>query len=169
MLTSAQKVTLQTNILSLTGVGEPNEPVVGPYVVGNLTGTVDYYNALAVPDFWVWRTAVSRAEIYNDVSPDATTWSWTTYRNQSATEQNAWVQMFMGDQANFAKENLRTGIGAIFTGSAQANAQRDHCLSAGRRKATRLEKLFATGTGSTASPAVMGVEGDLTTTDLVGL
>jgi len=105
---------------------------------------------------------VTREEIYNSTSPDATTWNWTTYKNQSATEQNAWTQMFMGDRANFAQANLRAGIAAIFTGSAQANAQRDHCLAMGRRKATIAEKLFSSGTGSSTTPATMGFEGNLT-------
>lgn len=120
-----------------------------------------WYNGVAAPDFWVWRTNVSREEIYNSTSPDATTWNWTTYKNQAVAEQNAWVQMFMGDRANFSQPNLRAGIAAIFTGSAQANAQRDHCLAMGRRKATRAEKLLATGTGSSGTPATMGFEGNL--------
>lgn len=109
------------------------------------------------PAFWIWRTSVSRAQIYNEVGPDATSWNWTTYKNQGATEQNAWVQMFMGDQADFTQANLRAGIAAIFTGGAAATAQRDHILGVGRRSATHIEKLFATGTGSTASPAIATV------------
>lgn len=124
------------------------------------------YLAIASPDFWVWRTAVSRADIYHEVSPDGTSWNWTTFKNQGVTEQNAWVQMFMGDRANFAKANLRAGVASIFTGSAQANAQRDHCLAVGRRKANRAEKLFASGAGSAASPATMAVEGALSPADI---
>lgn len=124
------------------------------------------YNLPAAVDFWVWRTEVARAEIYNLTSGDGTNWNWTTYKNQAVAEQNAWVQMFMGDRADFSKANLRAGIAAIFTGSAQATAQRDHCLVMGRRKATRSEKLFASGTGSTASPATMGFEGVLSIDDV---
>lgn len=119
------------------------------------------YNLPAVPDFWVWRTDVSRAEIYNLTSPDTTTWNWSTYKAQAATEQNAWTQMFMGDRADFSKANLRAGVAAIFTGSAPANAQQAHILAMGRRKATRLEKVLATGTGSSTVPAVMGAEGSI--------
>jgi hypothetical protein len=102
-----------------------------------------------------------KTAIYNSTSPDATTWSWTTYKAQSVTEQNAWVQMFMGDQADFSKANLRAGVAAIFTGSAQANAQQAHVLAMGRRLAKRVEKALASGTGSTASPAVMSFEGTI--------
>lgn len=121
------------------------------------TAIAGWYNLATDPAFWVWRSRVSRSDVYNttsDLSP-ATHWNWTTYKNQSVTEQNAWTQMFMGDQADFSKPNLRAGIAAIFTGSAQANAQRDHCLAVGRRAATRAEKLLAAGAGTAASPATL--------------
>ena len=124
------------------------------------------FKAIAVPDFWVWRTSVSRADLYSATSPNGTTWNWTTFKNQSATEQGAWREMFMGDRADFSKPNVRAGVAAIFTGSAQANEQRDHCLAIGRRLANRLEKLFATGTGSTSVPATMVIEGSLEATDV---
>lgn len=125
------------------------------------------FTVQASPDFWVWRTNVSRSDIYNNVSADATTWSWSTYKSQNATEQNAWTQMFMGDLANFAQANLRAGVAAIFTGSAPQNAQQAHVLAIGRRLATRIEKLLATGTGSSAVPAVMGFEGPLSYQDVL--
>lgn len=105
----------------------------------------------------VWRSAVSRAEIYNNVSGEATTWSWTFYKNQSVAEQNAWTQMFMGDQADFSKANLRAGVTVIFTSASAANAT--HALAIGKRNASRFEKLYAVGTGTLISPSVMGVEG----------
>jgi hypothetical protein len=127
-----------------------------------------FYNAQASPDFYVWRTDVTRAEIYNtSPQPEASLWNWSLYKAQSVTEQNAWTQMFMGDAANFAMSNLRAGVSTIFTGSAQQNAQAAHVLAVGRRKATRGEKLLATGTGSTASPATMGREGALSGADIL--
>jgi len=117
-------------------------------------------NLDAAPAFFVWSTSVSRESIYNgNPQPENTSWNWSTYKSQSATEQNAWTQMFMGDQANFSKANVRAGVAAIFTGSAQQNAQQAHVLSCGRRQARRIEKILASGTGSTASPATMGFEG----------
>lgn len=139
-----------------------------PDLVGQQdTVIADLYNAAASPSFWVWRTNVSRSDVYtkqNDLAiAGAQTgfWNWTTYKNQGVAEQNAWVQMFMGDLANFAAQNIRDGIAAIFAGSAQATAQVNHCLSIGRRQANRIEKLLASGTGSTAAPATMGFEGSI--------
>ena len=114
-------------------------------------------NATASPDYWVWKSSVSRAECYNATSPTGSTWDWTTYKNQGVSEQNAWTQMFMGDVSNFGQLNVRSGVSKIFTGSAQANAQRDHILAVARRKATTAEKLF--GVAVTSPPANTGNDG----------
>lgn len=118
-------------------------------------GMADWYNTPGT--FVCWRTNVSRAEIYNATSAEATNWSWTLYKNQGATEQNAWTQMFMGDQADFGQPNLRAGVSAIFTAGSTANAT--HALAIGKRLATRAERVFATGTGTTATPANFGWQG----------
>ncbi len=131
-----------------------------PMTSGAALEIASAYNAPASPTYKVWRSAVSRVEIYNKTSEQATTWSWTFYKNQSAVEQNSWVQMFMGDQADFSQANLRAGIQVIFTAASAANAT--HALAIGKRSATRGEKLFAAGTGSVASPATMGFEGSIT-------
>lgn len=162
-MTPAQLQTLKTAIAN-----ETDAAFVQLRNAGATGAMAEFFNQPAVPDYWVWRTNVARADIYHTVSPDGTSWNWTTYKNQSQTEQGAWVQMFMGDLANFALPNLRAGVAAIFTGSAQANAQREHCLAIGRRLAKRGERLFATGTGSTASPATMAFEGNVTNDDVVG-
>jgi hypothetical protein len=59
-----------------------------------------------------------------------------------------------------SRANVRQGFNDIFSGTQNnAAAQRTHLLTVSRRKATRAEKLFATGTGSTAAPAALGYEG----------
>lgn len=153
-LTPAQQAALKADILADQTLASKPMTSAGAYEIAVA------YNALAAPAFKVWRSAVSRAEIYNKTSDEGTNWSWTFYKNQSAVEQNAWVQMFMGDQADFAQANLRAGISVIFTSASAANAT--HALAIGKRSATRAEKLFATGTGSVASPATMGYEGAIT-------
>lgn len=128
----------------------------------DFNGIAAYYNAAASPDFWIWRNSATRSEIYHTTSHTGSTWSWQLYKGQSATEQNAWTQMFMGDTGNCSLANFRAGIGNIFTGSAQQNAQRDHCLAICKKKASRVEKLFAVtdplvipgaGNGAEATPA----------------
>ncbi len=159
-LTSANLTAIKADIAANSDLNSKPNNSDGAFAIAAL------YNLPAAVDHWVWRTNVSRADVYNTQDFEGGNWNWTTYKNQGATEQNAWVQMFMGDQADFSQDNLRAGIAAIFTGSAPATAQRDHILSVGRRKATRIEKLLASGTGSTASPAKMGFEGKVTYTDI---
>ena len=122
----------------------------------------DWYNAAST--FYCWRTNVSRSEIYNLTSDAGTTWSWTFYKNQSNTEQGAWTQMFMGDQADFSQDNLRAGIDVIFTSASSANGT--HAKNIGRRVATRAEKVFATGTGTSATPGKFAWQGALTAQDI---
>lgn len=118
------------------------------------------YNLDASPIYTVWRTSVSRSEIYNLTSGEATTWSWTIYKAQAVAEQNAWTQMFMGDQANFSQANLRAGIAAIF---GAGNANNTHILAVSKRNATRAEKLLSVGSGTLVSPSNLGsFEGKLT-------
>ena len=118
-----------------------------------------------------------RADIYHATSPAGTNWDWAVYKAQSQTEQGAWVQMFMGDRANFSLANLRGGIGTIFGGTAAQLNQRNHCLAAGRRKATRGEKLFSVAgsgvgnaggdpRGATTNPDVLVVEGTISLNDI---
>ena len=140
-----------------------------------------WYSVLNTPDYWGWRSAVSREEIYNETGPTGSNWDWTTYKGQGVAEQNAWVQMFMGDSANFGKLNLRVGIGKIFSGSGAPATQRDHCLSLGRRKVLRVEKLFgiavvnppantgnnaADARGAATNPDVLGFEGAISGSDV---
>lgn len=155
-LTLAQKQTLKADINSSGLNSNPNTDA-GNQIIA------DAYNAAASPAYNVWRTSVSRSDIYNGTSLDSTTWDWTLYKGQSVTEQNAWVQMFMGDVADFSKANLRGGIAKIF---GAANAQTAHVLAIGRRLATRFEKLFAIATvggvgtrGSAANPDTLVLEG----------
>lgn len=175
MLTNAQKTTLKAAIEADNALNaKPNNP----------DGNAEILLALmqaASPDYYVWRSNVSRADVYNLTGDGSSSWDWTLYKGQAVAEQNAWTQMFMGDQANFGLLNIRVGVGKIFTGSAQQNAQRDHVLSVGRRKATVLEKILAvavisppantgnnTGTarGTTTNPDLLGFEGSLTTDEI---
>lgn len=159
-LTDAQLLLFRTALLA-----ETDQELVAYRTNGQTPLIAEWYSRFT-PTYWVWRSDVSRSEIYNNISPDGTTWNWTTYKNQGATEQNAWVQMFMGDRADFSKANLRAGVAAIFAGSAQANAQRDHVLSMGRRLARKIEQIMAVGAGTTLAPASMGYEGQLSEYDV---
>lgn len=154
ILTSAQLQALKANIAASSDLLVFPNNDDGNFAIAAL------YNLTAVPDFWVWRSDVTRSNIYNDTSPDSTSWDWTIYKGQSVPEQGAWTQMFMGDRADFSKPNLRAGIAKIF---GAGNANNAHCLSIGRRQARRIEKLLiAGGAGTPVAPATMAFEGLIT-------
>lgn len=141
-LTSGQLLTLRTNIAANTSTIAGVQIKDMPSDEDASQAIAIWYSSPATPDYWVWKTTVNRVDVYNGTSPTGSTWDWTIYKGQSVPEQNAWTQMFMGESANFGQVNLRVGIGKIFTGSAGANGQRDHCLAMGRRLANRIEKLY---------------------------
>lgn len=150
-LTSSQKSAIKALIVGDNALNSYPNNSDGNFEIAKLL------NVEANPAYWVWKTNVSRSDIYNETSDTASVWNWTTYKNQSATEQNAWTQMFLNDHANFSKVNLRSGVAAIFSGSAQANSQRDHIFATSRRKATVAEKTCAVAV--TSPPANTGNDG----------
>ncbi len=158
LLSQAQKTTLNT------------------WLTNNASGLTDKQaatalNALFSPSYFVWRTSVSRAEIYNTISDVPSSWDWSKYVSQSVTEQGAWVQMFMGDQADFSKVNLRGGIGKIFTSASSAN--RDHAFAIGRRATTDFEQLYVVAVTSpqanSGNDGIAGNRGKTTNPDLLGV
>ncbi len=159
MLTTPQKTALKAAILADNILAaKPNNSV------GNLE-IAQAFAAVASPDFWVWKSFVADQDIYA-VTVEGVSWSWTIYIGRSQGERDAWRQMVnMAGGLNPSLAQVRTGIADIFSGAGGA-AQRTFLLTLGRRLANRAEKLLATGTGSTASPANMGFEGTLTTDDI---
>jgi len=124
------------------------------------------YRAVASPDFWVKRTNLTPKEIYEATTTDGTSWSWTIYINRSAAERDCWQALTSVGMLNTALANVEQAIQDIFSG-AGGLAQRTHLLTVRRRRATRIEKLLATGPGSTASPATMQFEGALDLNDVL--
>lgn len=142
----------------------------------------DAFNALASPAYNVWRSDMTRPEIYAGAN-----WDWTLYKAQAVSEQNTWREMFSVETAdkmtcNMGALNNRVGVSKIFTGSAALNAMRDHVFASSKRSATLAEKLLAVAVvappansgndtgqprGSLANADVLGWEGPLTTQDVI--
>lgn len=182
-LTQAQKTTLKANLQAnnATIVNAANGQAIAIKLVipntatdfgDNMQRVADWYNLTASPAYWAWRSSVSRSDVYTTIDDASNSWSWSTYKAQAAVEQNAWVQMFMGDQMNMGQLNNRQGIQAIFGGAAPGNAQRDHCFAVGRRGATNLEKVFVTAVASppanTGNDGIAGNRGKTTNPDVLG-
>lgn len=195
-LNAQQLQTLKTNISANTATIQVGQPNAGAFVGmqinaipnnddGNLC-IASWYNLAASPSFWGWQSAVSRTAIYHTTSDIHSVFDWQTFKAQSVTEQNAWIQMFMGDAAPFHRISLRDGVFSIFSGSTAQNNQRAHIFATARRLAKNIEKLFAiapvaeggvspvvnngnnlaNALGATTNPAVMVFEGNCSTQDV---
>ena len=117
------------------------------------------YNKQAVPDFTVWKTDVPTADCKKAMV-------WTEYIGRSAGEREAWQFMLSNGTINPSDANVRQGILDIFSGATGATS-RANLTAIAKRLATRVEKLFATGTGSVASPGTMAFEGQLSYQDVL--
>lgn len=116
------------------------------------------YNLQASPDFYVWRTSVLTSECKLAMN-------WVEYISRSDAERDAWQFMLSNGEINAADANVRQGIQDIFSGP-QGAVTRAALVALAKRLATRAEKLFASGTGSEASPATMAFEGNLSYQDV---
>lgn len=156
-LTTAQLATLKGDITANSDLNvQPNTPD-GNFEIARL------YNLNAAVDFWVWRTKVSKDELVGSTSVDGTTFSWTGagYITRAQGERDAFNAIFDATgTVNPSLASVRQAFADIFSGNtAPAPANRTHLNTVARRKATRFEKVFATGTGSTGSPAILVIEG----------
>jgi hypothetical protein len=131
--------------------------------------TLALLNAAASPNYWIWRTRVSRQEIVSKPSPNGSpsptnfTWAGNGFITRSVQEQGCWAQLF--DAEGYccpALANVRQAFTDIFSGTGNAAANRTHLANTGRRQATVFEKLFATtpGDGTTGTPATPQVDKD---------
>lgn len=161
-MNAAEITILRTKLLA-----ETDPAIVAARDARNDTECANLLNAITTSV--VWRNNVTRAEIYHSTT-DATlaggtptTWNWTTYKQQSVPEQNAWVQMFMGESADFTLPNLRAAVGAIF---GAGNAQTAHVAATAKRFARKGETYFITGAATVGSPAVPSWTGMVTIDDI---
>jgi hypothetical protein len=115
------------------------------------------YNELASPDFIVWRSSVSQDEIMQNG------FDWVRVDNLSVGKARIWEWLFSNQtrSMNPSKVNVRAGIDETWKGTAADLAVRAAVYAHCTRAATRAEKLFASGTGTVASPATMTQDGAL--------
>ena len=117
------------------------------------------YNLEATPAFRVWRSNVSAQE-----------WRHAIIGGGGATQLDALTASKRDSLLWAVGESLNPSVAAVraalddFCGS--QNTLKAALLLIQKRTATRLEKLLSTGTGSDASPAVMGFEGSVSYPDI---
>jgi len=102
--------------------------------------------------FIVWRTNVDPSEIMRNGL------DWTRVDNLTVGKARIWDWMTSLGSLNPSKANIRAGIDATWVGTAADLAVRAVVYTHCKRQATIVEKLLSTGTGTEASPAIMGYE-----------
>ena len=167
-LTPAQITTLRAYVTTTPALATAVQ-------TGNDAAIAAHLNEVAAPDFWVWRTSVTLDEYLSKISPDGTSFSYSGTGgliSRSQGELVSFIVMFLNPSqaTNPSLANVRAAFADIFSGAgAQAVNNRTHMASTSRRKAAVAEKLLATGTGSTASPAIMTFEGSVSVQDASSL
>jgi hypothetical protein len=153
-LTQAQLQTLKTDILAdPTLSGYPNNDD------GNLA-IAQAYALIPTPAFIVWRTQVFIEEIGNNFN--GTELAGLTANNTTRLQT---IAMYCTSGVDFSLPDRRQMFNDVFSG-AGGQITRANLLTMEQRSANRLEKLFATGSGTSASPAVMTVQGTVSYQDV---
>lgn len=152
MLTLAQQQVLHDDIVADPAFNSVPTNADGHFAIAAA------YNLPAAPAFIAWRTNVPTADCKKAMI-------WTEFVARSAGERDAWQFMLSNGFINAGDPNIRQGIQDVFSGPGGA-ASRAALVAIAKRAATRAEQLFATGTGSDASPATMTFEGALSFQDV---
>lgn len=140
-LTAAQLQTLKADIASDPALSSLPNNSDGNFAIAAA------YNLPASPAWVVWRTQVPTKDCKK-----ATV--WTEYIARSQGERDAWQFMLSNGILDASDPNVRQGILDIFSGPGGATT-RAALTAVAKADATRAQKLFSSGTGSTASPATM--------------
>jgi hypothetical protein len=146
-LTAAQQTTLRNAILA------DNELNALPQTQDGAFEIARRLNLNASPDFTVWKTAVSNEDIGNAMN--GTEIAGLSSLNMQRLQV---LSAYSNGTQNPSRADRRAAFDAAFSG-AGGTITRAALLILWKRLATRLEKIFATGTGSNASPATLVVEG----------
>lgn len=146
VLTNAQLSALAADIAASEFSALPQTP-------DNAFAIAEAYNLGAEPVFVVWRTDVSVKDAKNAMV-------WTEYVGRSHSERDAWRFMLANGILDASDVNVRQGIQDIFSGP-QGAGTRSNLTAIAKRNASRVEALFATGTGSGGSPGTLVFEGTI--------
>ncbi len=154
-MTEAQQQTLAAAIRADT-----DPTVVAALSVRNDTELTNLYRQPSA--FWVWRTRVTQDEIMQG------NFDWTRVDNLGNGPARVWEWMFgNADRSiNPSKANVRSGIEAVWKGTAADLAVRASVYTYCKRNASKAEALFVTGTGTNADPGLLGWEGPISTNDI---
>lgn len=157
-LTPDQLVTLAADITANSGVGGDFEQYVGDLSREANQAIADTYNTIANPAFVVWRTDITNDEINSSVD-------WSEVVGLTTNKLLSFTLLKNQSIINAAIPSVRGAFTEIFPVNQQpvTNAA---LVALAKRNATRGEKLFSAGTGTTVAPATMGFEGEISQADV---
>lgn len=158
-LTAAQQATLKADILADQVLSAFPNNSDGAFAIAAI------YNAVASPDFYIWRTSVPVVEIMQNG------FDWTRVDNLTVGKARIWEFMTSAGILNPSQPNVRAGFEACFSVEAGDQSTRQAIYNHCQRLATRAEKLFSTGTGTAAThhglgPATSTLDGLLSYQDV---
>ena len=154
MLTDSQLLTLKSAIAA-----ETDPEFVALRTAGSTGLMAEWFNADST--FVVWKTSVSVQAVGQALNSSEV--AGLTTANTSRLQV---LQQYSGGSFNPSLADTRSGFDSIFSGASGA-LTRAALLVLWKRKATRAEKIFATGTGTDGVPGALVFEGRIVEYDVV--
>lgn len=154
---NAQYLILQADILANT------DPEFVTYRTnGQNSKMADWYNTTAAPDYTCWKNKVTQDEIMQNG------FDWVRVDNLTVGKARIWEWLFANETRSItpSKANVRAGIAEVWKGTAADLAVQAVVLGHCKRLATRVEKLFAVGTGTTLAPSDLVIFGPISELDV---
>lgn len=147
MLTTEQLATFKAAMIA-----ETDPELVGYRTNGQTPLIYQWYNSTATPEYVVWRNAVTKDDLYSNG------FDWVQIDNVTEPKWRVWNEMFWDGSMDPSKPNIRAGIDEVWKGTAAKLAVGAYVLNKCKRAATRIEQLFSTGSGTTASPSTVALD-----------
>lgn len=149
MLNETQLTTLATHIRASV-----DPAVVSALAVRNDTELARLYNLEST--FIVWREAIQPSEYREQMV-------WTEVDGLQAGKARIWewITQNMTMDIDATKDNVRAGLAEVFPSNQTTRGQ---LLAIAKEPANLYESIFATGTGTDASPGVRAVAGNVSHT-----
>ena len=151
-MTPQQLTTLKAAILA-----ETNAEFVEARTNGQTSLMAAFYNAEAVPAYYVWRKSYTPDLIASAIVAGITQLDALTASKRDSL-------LWWADRSHDA--SLAQTRAAINDLCGSQNTLKNAILDGSKRKVTRAEQLYATGTGSLAAPGVPGFDGTLGEQDI---
>lgn len=123
----------------------------------NSTGAMAaWYNETATPTFTVWKTDV-------DVDDFKAAMVWSEVAGLTTIKASVLTLILAGSRVVVSSQNIRDAFAAIFN----AGTTLTNLAALAKRPVNRVERVFATGTGSNGSPGTLVFDGTVSNQDVI--